>query len=92
MIFEWDESKNITNQRKHGLSFEIAQTVFSDPLALIRMDRGTHEEERWQIIGKVSKTLLVLVIYIVCDENTEIYRLLSARKVTTHERKVYETG
>lgn len=92
MIFQWDEAKNATNQRKHGLSFEIAQTVFSDPLALIRMDPGFHDEERWQIIGKVHKTLIALVVYIVCDENAEIYRLLSARRVTAHERRAYESG
>jgi hypothetical protein len=92
MLFEWDEDKNVTNQRKHGLSFEIAQIVFSDPLAVIRMDHGSHKEERWQIIGKVHKTLIALVVYIVCDENAEIYRLLSARRVTAHERRAYESG
>lgn len=40
MLFEWDQAKNVTNQRKHGLSFDIARMVFSDPLAIIRMDPG----------------------------------------------------
>jgi uncharacterized DUF497 family protein len=92
MIFEWDEAKNETNQRKHGLSFEIARAVFSDPLAVIRMDPGAHKEERWQIIGKVNETLIVLVVYIDCDENAGIYRLITARRVTAHERKAYEAG
>lgn len=92
MLFEWDEAKTVINQRKHGLSFEIARTVFSDPLAIIRMDPGSHQEERWQIIGKANKTLIALVVYIVCDENAEIYRLISARRVTAHERKAYEAG
>lgn len=92
MLFEWDEKKNSTNQRKHGLSFDIAQAVFSDPLAVIRLDPGTHREERWQIIGKVHNTLIALVVYIVRDEESEIYRLISARRVTAHERKAYEAG
>lgn len=92
MLFEWDEAKNQINQRKHGLSFEIARIVFSDPLAIIRMDSGSHQEERWQIIGKANDTLIVLVVYIVLDEDAEIYRLISARRVTNHERKAYEAG
>jgi uncharacterized DUF497 family protein len=91
MIFEWDEDKNCSNKRKHGLSFENAQSVFSDPLAVFRMDTSFHKEERWQIIGKVDQTLIALVIYVVQDEATEVYRLISARRVTAHERKEYET-
>lgn len=92
MIFEWDESKNRTNQKKHGLSFETARKVFTDPLAFIRPDPGVHVEDRWQIIGKVNDSVIALVVYVVRDEDTEVYRLISARRVTTHERKEYEEG
>ncbi|HUX39601.1 MAG TPA: BrnT family toxin [Rectinemataceae bacterium] len=45
MVFEWDEAKNLANLRKHGLSFELARSVFADPLALFRLDLGAHGEE-----------------------------------------------
>jgi uncharacterized DUF497 family protein len=57
----------------------------------IKMDTGFHKEERWHIIGKVDETLIALVVYIVRDEAAEVYRLISARRVTAHERKEYET-
>ena len=90
MIFEWDEAKNASNQQKHGLSFETARTVFADPLAFIRQDPGSHGEDRWQIIGKVNEIVIALVVYIVRDEAAEVIRLISARRVTPHERKAYE--
>ena len=92
MVFEWDEAKNLSNQKKHNVSFEDATTVFTDPLAFIRPDPGSHSEERWQIIGKVHGLVIALVVYVVKDEDAEVYRLVSARKVTTHERKAYENS
>jgi len=90
MIFEWDEAKNLSNQKKHGLSFETARSVFTDPLAFIRPDPGSPGEERWQIIGKVNEIIIALVVYVVRDEEAEVYRLVSARRVTHHERTAYE--
>ena len=51
MQWIWDEEKSRSNKRKHGLSFEAAQYVFSDPLAISRMD-SFPEEERWQTIER----------------------------------------
>lgn len=92
MVFEWDEVKNQSNKQKHGLSFEAARMVFNDPLAFIRPDLGSHGEDRWQIIGKVDDLVIALVVYVVRNEDSEIYRLISARRVTSHERKKYETN
>jgi uncharacterized protein len=90
----WDENKNRNNQRKHRLSFETAQLVFGDPLALSRPD-PYHGEERWQTIGAIG-TVAVLVVHTwpeQCPESgEEIGRIISARKATAHERKAYEEG
>ena len=49
MRWAWNDEKNRTNKRDHGLSFEAAQYVFADPLAVSRLDPYPHEE-RWQTI------------------------------------------
>jgi uncharacterized DUF497 family protein len=74
------------------LSFETAQTVFYDPLAFLRPDAGSHGEDRWQIIGKVNDVLIALVVFVVRDKEAETFRIISARRVTNHERKYYEEG
>jgi uncharacterized protein (DUF4415 family)/uncharacterized DUF497 family protein len=50
--FEWDEAKNRSNQRKHGLSFEEASQAFRDPLLLSVQDRVEEGEQRWQAFGE----------------------------------------
>ena len=47
MIFDWDESKNAANLRKHGIAFEDAVFVFADPLHISTPDRIVDGEERW---------------------------------------------
>ena len=88
----WDNEKNRANKRKHGLSFEAAQYVFSDPLALSRSDAYPYEE-RWQTIGLIGElTVFVVHTWPKFDPETgdEIGRIISARKATTHERRAYE--
>jgi uncharacterized protein len=92
MTFEWDQAKNLSNQKKHGLSFDIAKEVFFDPLAFLQPDPGTHDEDRWRIIGKIKNTTVALVVFVVRGRNADTYRLISARRVTSHERKYYEEG
>ena len=86
----WDELKDRGNRQKHGIGFDTAVRVFLDPLHLSRMDRITDGEERWQTIGKVDGVLLILVAYTVVNEEEEILRIISARKVTKQERIEYE--
>jgi len=91
MIVEWDENKNKTNLKKHGLSFEVAQWVFDDPLHISRQDRHTNGEERWQTLGNIGGLSIILVAHTVDDnKGNEIIRIISARKATKHERKHYE--
>jgi uncharacterized DUF497 family protein/uncharacterized protein (DUF4415 family) len=80
MLFKWDEQKNRSNRRNHGISFDTAARVFLDPLHMSRQDRIVDGEGRWQTIGRVND-LLVLVAYTVVDEEDEIIRIISARKV-----------
>ena len=94
MKWIWDEEKSRTNKRKHGLSFETAQYVFADPLAVSRMDSFL-EEERWQTIGMIGQvTVFVVHTWSKFDPATEseLGRIISARKATIYERRMYEEG
>ena len=84
---EWDSKKARINLEKHGVSFETAQYIFSDPDRLLRFDRSessTSGEERWQTIGQVGETLLV-----VHAEKGATKRLIMARLATKAERRSY---
>ena len=86
--FEWDSKKAASNLAKHGVSFEEALTVFSDPLARIFDDEDhTSEEEREIIIGHSVKQRLLLVCFTAWV--TPI-RIFSARQATKGERRDYE--
>ena len=89
--FTWDERKNRVNQQKHGVSFETVVLVFDDPYHLSRQDREVEGEPRWQTIGIVSGVHVLLVAHIV-SEDEEAIRVLSARKATPHERRIYAQG
>ena len=61
MTFEWDEKKNSTNQKKHGVSFEKAQDAFFDPNRLILADvKHSPSEERYFCIGKIKEGILTV--------------------------------
>ncbi len=51
--FEWDEEKNLSNQQKHGVSFELAVLAFADPLVVSYKEREVDGEERWQTYGRL---------------------------------------
>ncbi len=89
---EWDENKNRANQRKHGVSFELAQEVFDDPLALSRPERVVGSEERWHTLGLIEGVVLLVTHMVQGDEGEEVIRIITARKATAHERRHYEQG
>ena len=92
LIFEWDDAKDRANRRKHGISFEFAAGVFSDPGALIFQDRVVHGEERWQAIGRAGEHSVLVVAHVVRSrEDEEVVRIISARYALKHERYRYET-
>lgn len=95
--FTWDEDKNLSNQRKHGVSFELAARVFLDPLHLSVQDRVENGEQRWQTLGLIGRVAVVLVAHTftedgATDEPVEMIRIISARAATRRERTRYEEG
>lgn len=96
--FIWDDIKNQINKRKHGVSFELAAHVFSDPLHVSVQDRIESGEQRWQTIGMVGNISILLVAHTVTERSdedgavVEIIRIISARKATRKERKYYENS
>jgi uncharacterized DUF497 family protein len=89
--FEWDEAKAKSNARKHGLRFEDAMLVFSDPYALVEQDRVEGGELRWQTLGLAGGVVLLLVAHTVRDEQgDETIRIISTRKAIRKERQRYD--
>ncbi|MEE1352757.1 MAG: BrnT family toxin [Acutalibacteraceae bacterium] len=90
MHFEWDENKNKINQRKHGVSFEEAVSVFYDDEALV-IDDPDHSdfEERFIILGLSRKANLLVVCHCYRASDTSI-RIISARKATRTESRFYQ--
>jgi len=87
--FEWDESKNQLNQKKHGVSFEQAKTVFFDELARLIPDPDhSIGEERFILMGMSFKNNLLTVCH--CERGHDTIRIISARKADKIERKQYE--
>ncbi len=88
--FEWDPPKAAANVRKHGVSFDEAETVFSDEHALL-IDDPDHsaDEERFLLLG-LSGALRTLVVVHCYREEAGVIRLVSARKATRSERAQYD--
>ncbi len=89
MKFEWDARKDRENQRKHGVSFQEATTVFGDPLAGTIPDPDhSRGESRYLTIGHSSNDRLIVVSH---TEEGENFRIISAREANAHERKTYQS-
>lgn len=87
--FDWDEAKNGANQTKHGVSFEEAQTVFSDDDALLLGDPDHSEtEDRFLLLG-LSSLLRTLVVCHCYRDQEDLIRIISARKANSEERALY---
>lgn len=87
--FEWDDRKSISNKRKHGVSFEEAQTIFFDDSAIEYADPAHSDaEDRFLMLGR-SYQLRVLVVCHCSRESETVIRIISARKATPKERRVY---
>jgi uncharacterized DUF497 family protein len=89
LTFEWDPEKALENQRKHGVAFEEARTVFGDAFAVYIYDgRHSWEEDRFIMIGQSENDRILVVVYV---ERTELrMRLVSARRANRRERQSYE--
>jgi len=104
VIFEWDEAKNESNFRKHGIRFDNAVQVFDDPDCLIEKTYSDPRtgEQRWKATGLVptfgSKELVVIHVYRanewetpeIGEEPQEVVRIISARKAHSSESRRYQ--
>ena len=88
IIIESDPVKAKSNIKKHGISFEEAETALLDPLALAQEDNDSKQEKRWVLIGMSSSARLLTVVYTL-RYNDNIIRLISARKSTRKEASYY---
>jgi len=90
--FEWDPVKNETNIKKHGVDFAEAETVFEDEKAFTVFDADhSGDEDRFIIIG-ISRKLRELTVCHCYRNGEEITRIISARRATNNETKLYERG
>ena len=82
--FEWDINKAKTNLSKHKISFENAISLYDEEHSL--------SEERWITIGidTVTRTLVVIHTFVSQDNNSYYIRIISARKATKKEIKIYK--
>lgn len=87
--FEWDPVKAEQNRRKHGVSFEEAQSVFYDESAIEFYDDEHSEwEDRFLLLGLSSRLRLLLVCHCY-REREAIIRIISARRATKSEARYY---
>ncbi len=87
--FEWDSNKAKSNLKRHGISFEEAQSVFYDDYALQFYDEShSDEEDRFLLLGLSNTSKLLMIVH--CErDNGNVIRIISARKATTNESAFY---
>jgi uncharacterized DUF497 family protein len=88
--FEWDTTKATLNTKKHGVSFEEAQSVFYDEFAVQFFDDDNSvSEDRFLMLGFSDEARLLIVCH--CERNEgNIIRIISARKATKKESNYYQ--
>ena len=89
MEITWDSVKAKSNRLKHGVFFSEVEPVFYDPNAISFEDRASKGEARFIVIGLDALARLVVVAYTYRDS---VIRIISARKASKTEQKVYEKG
>jgi len=88
MKFEWDEAKQQTNLRKHHLDFADAETVFAGATFTFEDDRSKYSEDRYITLGLLHGAVVV----IAHTEREDVIRVISMRKATKNEQRVYFEG
>jgi hypothetical protein len=82
---DWDPHKAQQNLRKHGVRFEVACCVFRDPYRNAVLDDREYDENRWIVVGRAGRLVLV-VVYTYRNDRA---RLISARKANPQEEQAY---
>ena len=89
LSFEWDEKKNASNTKKHGISFEEAKSVFTDQFARLISDPDhSDDEDRFILLGTSIHSRLLVVCH--CIRENDSIRIISARKADKQERETHE--
>ena len=88
--FEWDASKAASNKRKYRVTFEEAQSVFYDDFAVQFFDEDhSEQEDRFFMLGHSNQSRVLLISH--CEKKSaNVIRIISARKATAKERKLYK--
>ena len=87
MEFEWHDAKAEANLQAHGVSFDVAKTVFKDPFAIERLDdREDYGESRFVVIGMAEGNVALFVAF---TEREDRIRIISARRATQNEEADY---
>ena len=85
IVFEWHSKKERQNIEKHKLNLETARKVFEDPFRIAQYDEAhSGLEDRWQTLGMADE-----VLFVVHTESVEKVRIITARKATSEERRIY---
>jgi uncharacterized DUF497 family protein len=90
--YEWDPAKAAANEKKHGITFEMAREAFRDPLAVQEPDtREDYGEDRYSLIGMVENRLMFVAFTEEHDDDTgeDVIRIISTRRATARERRKY---
>ena len=92
-IFDWDEAKDALNRKEHKVSFQEATEVFYDPLAKILENQTETYEQRYLVIGRTKKHLLLVVVHTQKTfADTMLVRIISAWKANPEVRRRYENS
>jgi hypothetical protein len=86
MTYEWNDAKNQLNIRNHGIDFLDVPSMFQHPMVTFLDQRRDYDEDRWVGIG-ILRTLVVVVVF--TERGTDTMRIISARKATRNEEKIY---
>lgn len=87
MRFEWNQAKNESNIRKHGVDFADVEDMFNHRILTLRDGRKDYGEDRWVAIGRLQ-SLICVVVY--TERPGDVLRIISARKATQYEIQRYE--
>jgi len=89
--YTWDKKKAKLNRQSHGVSFDQAVQVFSDPFMIVQENILDGNEQRYHAIGAIGSALLLLVVFVDrSTPNVEIIHIISARQTERYERAIYE--
>jgi len=88
--FDWDPTKDATNQSKHGIGFEQAATIWTCPELILDIadTRFAYSEERWIALGPLPEDAHCIIAVAYCERH-DVVRIISARSAEKSEKRAY---